>query len=89
MRNRSAGSATGPINIASADLRRRPSDASAGSFPGFENIAGSFGSVESHVPHFLCKCAHACMDMLTACLRSLSHANAKSYPYHETQTHII
>jgi hypothetical protein len=37
---------TGPINIASADLRR-PSTVSAASMPGLESVGGMFGSVEA------------------------------------------
>lgn len=42
-----AGSAggVGPINIASADLRR-PSNVSAASMPGLESVGGMFGSVD-------------------------------------------
>ncbi|ROW06021.1 hypothetical protein VMCG_04632 [Cytospora schulzeri] len=52
LRGGSAGSGNGPINIASAGIRR-PSTASAGSFQGIENAAGSFGSLDCHVPHLL------------------------------------
>ncbi|KAL1853959.1 hypothetical protein Daus18300_011626 [Diaporthe australafricana] len=43
----STGSA-GPINIASADLRR-PSNVSAASMPGIESVGGMFGSVDGQV----------------------------------------
>ena len=51
-----AGSAggTGPINIASADLRRA-SNVSAASMPGLESVGGLFGSVDGQVPPLLCK----------------------------------
>lgn len=59
MQGVSAGNATAPVNIASADLLRRPaSNASTGSFSGIDNAAGSFGSLDCHVPHLLCKFAH-------------------------------
>lgn len=54
IRDGSAGSCTGPISIASAGPRR-PSTASVGSVHGIENAAGSFGSLDCHVPHLLCK----------------------------------
>ncbi|KAK2602255.1 hypothetical protein N8I77_008804 [Diaporthe amygdali] len=48
----SAAGSTGPINIASADLRR-PSNVSAVSMPGLESIGGMFGSVDGQVPPLL------------------------------------
>lgn len=42
----------GPINIASAGLRR-PSSVSAASMPGLESVGGMFGSVDSQVPLML------------------------------------
>lgn len=50
----SASGAAGPINIASADLRR-PSNVSAASMPGLESVGGMFGSVDGQVPPLLCK----------------------------------
>lgn len=43
------GSAAGPINIASADLRR-PSNVSAASMPGLESVKGMYGSVDGQLP---------------------------------------
>lgn len=48
------GSAAGPINIASADLRR-PSNVSAASMPGLESVKGMYGSVDGQLPLPLCK----------------------------------
>lgn len=50
----SGNGAAGPINIASADLRR-PSNVSAASMPGLESVGGMFGSVDGQVPPLLCK----------------------------------
>lgn len=49
-----SASGPGPINIASADLRR-PSNVSAASMPGLESVGGMFGSVDGQVPPLLCK----------------------------------
>lgn len=64
----------GPINIASADLRR-PSNVSAASMPGLESVGGMFGSVDSNVPPLLCKFSCVCLRVLpTQLARSLTLA---------------
>lgn len=81
----------GPINIASADLRR-PSNVSAASMPGLESVGGMFGSVDAQVP-LMCKfCAlvscvrvfcwvHPTLPTLTSPPLTPSHLSPNFYPH--------
>lgn len=67
----------GPINIASADLRR-PSNVSAASMPGLESVGGMFGSVDSNVPPLLCKFSCVCLRVLLTQLGHHTHSHSYS-----------